>query len=167
MSSNLDSSCVFVYQKRWFVSCKQYTRENFKIKPSLVQTFNFAHHLSYCFVNASFAEVNLFFSVLDADIKLGALVEARGSCYLEMGKTKVLCGVSGPKEIPYLQLSGYTELGSIECNVESFPPAQSDKAYSNALKRALEPSVCRVSTQLNQTFFINLKKKTIVMQISV
>lgn len=76
-------------------------------------------------------------------IKLGALVEARGSCYLEMGKTKVLCGVSGPREIPYVNLAGYTELGSVECSLESFPPTPSDKAYSDALKRALEPSFCR------------------------
>ncbi|CAH1406022.1 unnamed protein product [Nezara viridula] len=74
-------------------------------------------------------------------IKLGALVEARGSCYLEIGDTKVLCGVSGPREIPYLQ--GYTELGSVDCVVESNPASPSDKAYSDALKRALEPSFCR------------------------
>uniref|UniRef100_A0A0V0G8V7 Putative splicing factor 3b subunit 5 n=1 Tax=Triatoma dimidiata TaxID=72491 RepID=A0A0V0G8V7_TRIDM len=84
-------------------------------------------------------------------IKLGVSADCRGSCYIELGETKVIVGVHGPKEIPNIQ--EYTELGKLECIIEYAPfasltrkrstPEQSDKYMSAAMRRALEPVFCR------------------------
>ncbi|KAK9506348.1 hypothetical protein O3M35_008303 [Rhynocoris fuscipes] len=84
-------------------------------------------------------------------IKLGVSADCRGSCYIELGETKVIVGVHGPKEIPNIQ--EYTELGKLDCIIEYAPfaslipkkssPEQCDKYLSAAMRRALEPVFCR------------------------
>uniref|UniRef100_A0A146M602 Exosome complex component MTR3 n=1 Tax=Lygus hesperus TaxID=30085 RepID=A0A146M602_LYGHE len=78
-------------------------------------------------------------------IQLGTVSDARGSCYIEVGDTKVVVSVRGPKEIP--NIKEYTEMCEIECLVEYAPFSNStgvDEGYlCQALKKSLEPVLCR------------------------
>ncbi|KAF6199684.1 hypothetical protein GE061_005982 [Apolygus lucorum] len=78
-------------------------------------------------------------------IQLGTVSDARGSCYVEVGDSKVVVSVRGPKEIP--NIKEYTEMCEIECLVEYAPFSNSkgvDEGYlCQALKKSLEPVLCR------------------------
>ncbi|KAF9794735.1 hypothetical protein SFRURICE_017425 [Spodoptera frugiperda] len=78
--------------------------------------------------------------------------QAKGSAYVELRKTKVVCSVFDPREIPHQ--NEFSELGQIFCEVKFAPfscprrrrphaPDAEEKALSVALRKALEPSVCR------------------------
>ncbi|CAH0759892.1 unnamed protein product [Diatraea saccharalis] len=77
--------------------------------------------------------------------------QAKGSAYIELKKTKVVCSVFDPREIPHQ--NEFSQLGQLYCEVKfaPFSCAQQrrphvdaeDKSLSVALRQALEPTVCR------------------------
>ncbi|KAJ8710109.1 hypothetical protein PYW07_009475 [Mythimna separata] len=78
--------------------------------------------------------------------------QAKGSSYVELRKTKVVCSVFDPREIPHQ--NEFSQLGQIFCEVKFAPfscprrrrphvPDAEEKALSVALRKALEPTVCR------------------------
>lgn len=84
-------------------------------------------------------------------IESGVLSNARGSAYIEMGQTKVTVAVFDPREIP--KNNKFREEGDLFCDFKFSPfscvrrkPPQPDaeqKSLALALKRALQPAVCR------------------------
>ncbi|KAL7302791.1 hypothetical protein TKK_0004831 [Trichogramma kaykai] len=84
-------------------------------------------------------------------IKLGVVTQVKGSAYIEMGDTKVICSVHPPREIHNkVSFSPEGEL-FVEFKYALFATtdkrdAQLEKEeqnYSSIMKRALEPAVCR------------------------
>nr|XP_003704511.1 PREDICTED: exosome complex component MTR3 [Megachile rotundata] len=83
-------------------------------------------------------------------LKTGVVSQAKGSAYIEMGDTKVVCSVFDPREIP--NKNGYCVQGEIYCEFKfaSFSCQKrkihqqnaEEKQYSLILQRALEPAVC-------------------------
>ncbi|XP_045455702.1 exosome complex component MTR3-like [Melitaea cinxia] len=78
--------------------------------------------------------------------------QAKGSAYIELKKTKVVCSVFDPREI--MHQNEYSALGQLFCEVKFAPfscprerrphaPDAEEKALSVALRKALEPTVCR------------------------
>ncbi|KAG6464091.1 exosome complex component MTR3 isoform X2 [Manduca sexta] len=78
--------------------------------------------------------------------------QAKGSSYVEFKKTKVVCSVFDPREIPHQ--NEFSQLGQIFCEVKFAPfscprkrrphaPDNEERALSVALRQALEPTVCR------------------------
>ncbi|KAL4709344.1 hypothetical protein ACJJTC_007076 [Scirpophaga incertulas] len=78
--------------------------------------------------------------------------QAKGSSYVELKKTKVVCSVFDPREIP--NKNEFSPLGQIYCEVKFAPfscprkrralvPDAEEKDLSLSLKKALEPAVCR------------------------
>lgn len=94
------------------------------------------------------ANNKLFISV----IKTGVVSQAKGSAYIELGKTKVVCSVFDPRDIP--NKSGYSLHGNLYCEFKfaSFSCDKrrihqqdaEEKEFSLIMQRSLEPSVCRV-----------------------
>lgn len=83
-------------------------------------------------------------------LKTGVVTQAKGSAYIEMGNTKVICSVFDPREVP--NRNGYCEQGEIYCEFKfaTFSCQKrkihqqnaEEKQYSLILQRALEPAVC-------------------------
>ncbi|XP_045761990.1 exosome complex component MTR3 isoform X2 [Maniola jurtina] len=78
--------------------------------------------------------------------------QAKGSSYIEMKKTKVVCSVFDPRET--MHQNEFSTLGQLFCEVKFAPfschhqrqphvPDSEEKALSVALRKALEPTVCR------------------------
>ncbi|KAL0811914.1 hypothetical protein ABMA28_009326 [Loxostege sticticalis] len=78
--------------------------------------------------------------------------QAKGSAYIELKKTKAVCSVFDPREIPHQ--NEFSQLGQLFCEVKFAPfscpnqrrthaPDADEKALSVALRQALEPTVCR------------------------
>ncbi|XP_015592139.1 exosome complex component MTR3 [Cephus cinctus] len=84
-------------------------------------------------------------------VKTGIVSQAKGSAYIEMGKTKVVCSVFDPREIP--NKTGYSLQGELFCEFKFSPFSclkrkihqqdSEEKEYSIILQRALESAVCR------------------------
>ncbi|XP_049763666.1 exosome complex component MTR3-like [Schistocerca cancellata] len=84
-------------------------------------------------------------------MKTGVVSQAKGSAYLEQGRTKVVCSVFDPREIP--RKSEYSINGELYCEFKYAPFSckkrrghqqdSEEKQYSLMLRRALEPAVCR------------------------
>ncbi|XP_012288249.1 exosome complex component MTR3 [Orussus abietinus] len=84
-------------------------------------------------------------------VKTGIVSQAKGSAYIEMGKTKVVCSVFDPREIP--NKTEYSVQGELFCEFKFAPFSCSkrrihqqdaeEKEYSLIMQRALEPAVCR------------------------
>lgn len=85
-------------------------------------------------------------------LKTGIVSQAKGSAYIEMGDTKVICSVFDPREIP--NKIGYCVQGELFCEFKFAPFSHrkrklhqqdaEEKEYSLILQRALEPAVCLV-----------------------
>ncbi|EZA58696.1 hypothetical protein DMN91_008791 [Ooceraea biroi] len=83
-------------------------------------------------------------------LKAGIITEAKGSAYIEMGNTKVVCSVFDPREIP--NKTDYSVKGELYCEFKFAPFSHrkrkmhqqdaEEKEYSSILQRALEPAVC-------------------------
>lgn len=86
-------------------------------------------------------------------LRTGVISQARGSAYVEQGKTKVMCGVYGPREIP--RRSDFSMKGVLSCSFIRAPFASpkrqasgsnvddsEEKEIAIALKEALEATVC-------------------------
>jgi exosome complex component MTR3 len=56
-------------------------------------------------------------------IKPNVLTEAKGSCYLELGNTKLTCAIYGPR-LSGKQGKTYSNRGSVYCEVDLLPFAQ-------------------------------------------
>ncbi|XP_075985421.1 exosome complex component MTR3-like isoform X2 [Anticarsia gemmatalis] len=80
------------------------------------------------------------------------VTQAKGSAYIERNNTKIICAVFDPREIPHQ--NEFSQLGQIFCEVKFAPfscprrrrphaPDTEEKAMSAALRKALEPAVCR------------------------
>ncbi|XP_059055865.1 exosome complex component MTR3-like [Achroia grisella] len=78
--------------------------------------------------------------------------QAKGSSYVELKKTKVVCSVFDPREIPHQ--NEFSQLGQLYCEVKFAPfscprkrrphaPDAEERALSVSLRQALEPTVCR------------------------
>ena len=84
-------------------------------------------------------------------MKTGVVSQAKGSAYIELNNTKVICSVFDPREIP--NRVEYSQNGELFCMFKFAPFScltrrshQQDceeKELSLSLKRALEPAVCR------------------------
>ncbi|XP_055702974.1 exosome complex component MTR3-like [Phlebotomus papatasi] len=84
-------------------------------------------------------------------VKSGIVSQAKGSAYIEIGATKVIVSVFDPREIP--KQSKYSIHGELYCDFKYSPfscfhrkSQQTDneeKSLAQALKRALEPAICR------------------------
>lgn len=85
-------------------------------------------------------------------LKTGIISQAKGSAYIEMGNTKVICSVFDPREVP--NKTGYCVQGELFCEFKFAPFSHhkrkmhqqdaEEKEYSLILQRALEPAVCLV-----------------------
>ncbi|XP_011637905.1 exosome complex component MTR3 [Pogonomyrmex barbatus] len=83
-------------------------------------------------------------------MKTGIVSQAKGSAYIEMGDTKVICSVFDPREIP--NKTGYCVQGELFCEFKFAPFSHhkrklhqqdaEEKEYSLIMQRALEPAVC-------------------------
>lgn len=83
-------------------------------------------------------------------LRVGIIKEARGSAYMEIGKTKIICSVYGPREVPKLQ--SFQNKGQLFCEVRFAPfsqrqynnrqSANQEKEFSSVLKEAIEPVIC-------------------------
>ncbi|XP_057660950.1 exosome complex component MTR3-like [Diorhabda carinulata] len=84
-------------------------------------------------------------------IKTGVVSQAKGSAYIELGKTKVIVSVFDPREIP--NRTEYSLKGEIYCEFKFAPFSckkrrlhqqdAEEKQYSAIMKQALESTVCR------------------------
>lgn len=92
-------------------------------------------------------------------MKTGVVSQAKGSAYIEVDNTKVICSVFDPREIPNrLEYSQHGELycvfkyATFSCAMRrSHQQDAEEKELSLNLKRALEPAVCRVRKILYQS----------------
>ncbi|XP_030760221.1 exosome complex component MTR3-like [Sitophilus oryzae] len=83
-------------------------------------------------------------------LKNGAVSQAKGSAYIEMGQTKVIVSVFDPREIP--NRSDYSLKGELYCEFKFAPFScakrrlhqqdNEEKQYSCIMKKALESAVC-------------------------
>ncbi|KZC09351.1 PREDICTED: exosome complex component MTR3-like [Dufourea novaeangliae] len=83
-------------------------------------------------------------------LKTGVISQAKGSAYIEMGNTKVVCSVFDPREVP--NKNGYCVQGEIYCEFKFAPfscekrkihqQSAEEKECSLILQRSLEPAVC-------------------------
>ncbi|KAJ1526757.1 hypothetical protein ONE63_008333 [Megalurothrips usitatus] len=84
-------------------------------------------------------------------MKTGVVSQAKGSAYVELSNTKVICSVFDPREIP--NRVEYSQHGELYCVLKYAPFScktrrahqqdSEEKELSLNLKRALEPAVCR------------------------
>ncbi|KAK3930577.1 Exosome complex component MTR3 [Frankliniella fusca] len=84
-------------------------------------------------------------------VKTGVVSQAKGSAYIELNNTKVICSVFDPREIP--NRVEYSQHGELYCVLKFAPFScamrrahqqdSEEKELSLNLKRALEPAVCR------------------------
>ncbi|XP_045474360.1 exosome complex component MTR3-like [Harmonia axyridis] len=84
-------------------------------------------------------------------LKTGIVAHAKGSAYLEQGKTIVVSSVFDPREIP--NRTDYSSKGEIYCEFKFAPFSCSkrrlhqqdsqEKEFSSVMKKALESVVCR------------------------
>ena len=87
------------------------------------------------------------------DLRLGTTLHAQGSCYLELGSTKVAAAVYGPREVA--RRSEFSTTGQLSCELKFAPfscrrrrgyiPDDQERELSQTLRTALEPAVCLVS----------------------
>lgn len=86
------------------------------------------------------------------DMKTGVISKAKGSAYIEMGDTKVICSIFDPREIPTKQQTNFSTNGELNCEFRYLPYSQKrrtqrndvvEKSLTLSLKRALLPAVCR------------------------
>ncbi|XP_055690249.1 exosome complex component MTR3-like [Lutzomyia longipalpis] len=84
-------------------------------------------------------------------IESGVVSKAKGSAYIECGETKVIVSVFDPREIP--KQSKFSINGDLFCDFKYSPFASihrrsqqtdtEEKSLAQALKRAMEPAICR------------------------
>lgn len=94
----------------------------------------------------------MFKEILLTVLKTGIVSQAKGSAYIEMGDTKVICSVFDPREVH--NKTGYCVKGELFCEFKFAPFSHrkrklhqqdaEEKEYSLILQRALEPAVCLV-----------------------
>lgn len=88
-------------------------------------------------------------------IKKGIISKANGSCYMELGGTKLTCAIYGPRSTSGRTTASkaYSPLGSVNCEIEFAPFSQTTRRpysrdaeeaeMSEVLASALEPAVRR------------------------
>ncbi|XP_043206488.1 exosome complex component MTR3-like isoform X2 [Amphibalanus amphitrite] len=88
--------------------------------------------------------------ILEHDVRLGTTLHAQGSCYLELGATKVSAAVYGPREVA--RRSEFSTSGQLSCELRFAPfagrrrrghlPDDQQRELSQTLRTAVEPAVC-------------------------
>jgi exosome complex component MTR3 len=83
-------------------------------------------------------------------LKTGVITKAKGSSYIEQGRTKLMVGVYGPREIP--RRSDFSMKGVLTCEVKFCPFScrprrghqtdQEEKELGLIVKQGLESTVC-------------------------
>jgi len=83
-------------------------------------------------------------------LRLGTTLHAQGSCYLELGATKVTAAVYGPREVA--RRSEFSTTGQLSCELKFAPfscrsrrgyiPDNQERELSQTLHTAVEPAVC-------------------------
>ncbi|XP_030830541.1 exosome complex component MTR3-like [Strongylocentrotus purpuratus] len=83
-------------------------------------------------------------------LKAGAVSQAKGSCYMEMKNTKVICAVYGPREVP--RRDGFVINGQLRCEFKfatfasevrhGHLTSHTEKDLALQVQQALEPAVC-------------------------
>jgi exosome complex component MTR3 len=83
-------------------------------------------------------------------LKSGVITQAKGSSYIELDKTKVICAVYGPREVPSRQ--EFSIKGLLYCDMKYAPFSchtrrqhiqdREEKDLSVVLQHALEPVIC-------------------------
>eukprot|EP01041_Mallomonas_annulata_P003524 gene3524-7011_t len=87
----------------------------------------------------------------------GMISSANGSAYIEIGKTKVICAVHGPRSTTSQRSGTFSDMGQLECdfryapfttpitndpNVNIIGASSTEKQYSQLILDALESTVC-------------------------
>lgn len=82
-------------------------------------------------------------------LKSGIIPQAQGSAYIEMGKTKVICAVYGPRD--FGRKDSYQMKGALKCEFKFAPfscgkrrghvPDDEEMEYSQVMTQSLEPAV--------------------------
>lgn len=103
-------------------------------------------------------------------LDIGLITQASGSAYIEMGNTKVICGVYGPKSIASRRDAYFSETGQLLCDFKFAPFARLDeikerkqgddeKELSLMLQEALESSIQleKMPKSMIQVFIIVLE----------
>ena len=82
-------------------------------------------------------------------VRANAVTQAKGSAYIETGKTKVICSIYGPRES--LRKQEFRMKGKLTCEISYAPfsckkrrsPVRDseEKDLSNIIKQALEPAI--------------------------
>lgn len=95
-------------------------------------------------------------------LKTGVVTQAKGSAYIEIGDTKVICSVFDPREIP--NRIGYCAVGELYCEFKFasfstqkrklFQQDAEEKEYSLLLQRALQPAICLVCIIISRNIVI-------------
>lgn len=98
------------------------------------------------------------------DMKTGVVSQAKGSAYIEYRNTKVICSAFDPREIP--NRSEFCINGELFVDFRfatfankrrsTFRRDAEEVELSVCLKRALEPSVCRVCCSLDYYIIIGV-----------
>lgn len=80
----------------------------------------------------------------------GTVSQAKGSCFCEIHKTKVMCAVYGPKDIE--QKEDFQMVGKLKCDFKFAPfscrkrrghvPDVEESEFCEVLTQALSPSIC-------------------------
>ncbi|XP_041474951.1 exosome complex component MTR3-like [Lytechinus variegatus] len=83
-------------------------------------------------------------------LKAGVVSQAKGSCYIEMKNTKVICAVYGPREVP--RRDGFVINGQLRCEFkfatfasevrQGHLTTSTEKDLALQVQQALEPAVC-------------------------
>lgn len=83
-------------------------------------------------------------------MKAGVVSQAQGSAYIEMGNTKVICAVYGPREV--LRREDFSMTGILKCDFKfatfscpvrrKFQPDNQEKEFALIIEEALSPAIC-------------------------
>ncbi|XP_071854885.1 exosome complex component MTR3-like [Apostichopus japonicus] len=83
-------------------------------------------------------------------MKAGVVSQAQGSAYIELGKTKVICAVYGPREV--LRREDFSMTGILKCDFKfatfscpvrrKFQPDTEEREFALIIEQALSPAVC-------------------------
>ncbi|CAI9720398.1 Hypothetical predicted protein [Octopus vulgaris] len=92
----------------------------------------------------------LFNQMRPTFLRAGVVSQAKGSAYIELNKTKVICAVYGPREVTRReefsmkgQLTCELKFATFSCKLRrQHQPDSQEKDYSIQLLEALEPAVC-------------------------
>ena len=99
-------------------------------------------------------------------IEAGVLENADGSCYIEMGKTKVLAGVFGPKEF-HPKHKQNPQTGVLNCRYRMAAFSTEDRIRPGPNRRSTEISMVTANALTPSLFLKNFPKTMIELTVEV